>query len=76
MKINKLAAIGFALMGLVLSHIMCAKIAYEYCNMLWGIKYLGYSAPANTAFMLAIPYLFVIVTSFALSFIYWKKQHK
>jgi hypothetical protein len=73
---NRIATAGFALIGLVLSHIMCAKIAFEYCNMLWGIEYLGASAPANTAFMLAIPYLFVIITSFALAFIFWKKQHK
>lgn len=73
MKIHKIAATGFALIGLVLSHIMCARIAYTYCDMLWGIKYEGYSAPANTAFMLGIPYLFVIITSFTLAFIYWKK---
>ena len=32
---------------------MCANVAFEYCNMLWGIEYAGYSAPADVAFLIA-----------------------
>ncbi|MCL1905493.1 MAG: hypothetical protein FWG06_00620 [Clostridiales bacterium] len=74
MKVYKIAAAGFGAIGLVLSYVMCARVAFEYCNMLWGIEYRGYSAPANTAFLLAIPYLFMIIFSFAVALILWKKH--
>lgn len=46
----------FAVLGLLLSHAMCAAVAYNYCALQWGGRYAGYSAPADTAFLLCIPY--------------------
>ncbi len=46
----------FTGIALVLSHVMCAVVAYEYCNMIWG-QAQGWSAPPETALALAIPYL-------------------
>ncbi len=52
----KVLSTVFFILAVILSDIMCAVIAYNYCNLLWGIKYAGYSAPAETAFLAAAPY--------------------
>ena len=46
----------FIVFAIILSDIMCAVVAYSYSNMLWGIRFAGYSAPAWVAFYYAIPY--------------------
>lgn len=46
----------FTILAVLLSDVMCAAVSYNYCDMLWGIRYGGYSAPANVAFLLVIPY--------------------
>lgn len=48
----------FWLLAVLLTNVMCAVVAYEFCNMQWLIKYAGYSAPADITFLYAIPYLF------------------
>ena len=58
----------------LLSDIMCAVVAWNYCSMLWGIKYAGYSAPASTAFLLAIPFVIGIAISIALALFFKKKS--
>ncbi len=40
----------------VLSDVMCAVVAYNYCALQWGGRYAAYSAPACTAFLYLIPY--------------------
>ena len=42
----------FGLLALLLSHAMCAVVAYHYSALQFGIEYLGFSAPANLAFLL------------------------
>ena len=46
----------FIALAVILSDVMCAVVAYNYCAMQWGVKYAGYSAPASVAFLYAIPY--------------------
>ena len=46
----------FLILAVLLSDVMCAVVAYNYCDMMWGIKYAGYSAPVSTAFLVAIPF--------------------
>ena len=46
----------FIALAVILSDVMCAVVAYNYCTMQWGAKYAGYSAPASVAFLYAIPY--------------------
>ena len=58
----------------LLSDIMCAVVAWNYCSMLWGIKYAGYSAPASTAFLLAIPFVIGIAICIALALFLKKKS--
>ena len=31
--------------ALLLSHLMCAVVAYAYCTLEWGGRYAGYSGP-------------------------------
>ncbi len=47
----------FLAAAIVLSHTMCAVVAYNYRGMLCGIEHLCYSAPANVAFFTAIPFV-------------------
>ena len=45
----------FAALAILLSDVMCAAVAFNYCDMLWGIRYASYSAPASTAAKMARP---------------------
>jgi len=51
----------FVILAVLLSDVMCAAVAYNYCDMVWGIKFAGYSAPAWIAFLTAIPFAIAIV---------------
>ena len=64
----------FWILAVILSNVMCAVVAYNYCDMVWGIRYAGYSAPASTAFILAIPYGIGIVVCVILA-LYFKKKN-
>lgn len=56
MKKYKHLAYLFTALAILLSDVMCAAVAYNYCTLQWGGRYAGYSAPADTAFLLCIPY--------------------
>lgn len=66
----------FMILTLILSHSMCAVVAYNYCSMQWNIQYNGYSAPASSAFFLMIPYLILIMLCLILAYFFYKKQIK
>lgn len=63
----------FWILAVLLSDVMCAVVAYNYCDMVWGIKYAGYSAPAWTAFTVAIPFAVAIVVCVVLALFFKKK---
>ena len=69
----KALSLLFAVLAVLLSDVMCAVVGYRYCDMLWGIKYAGYSAPAQTAFLSGIPYLLGIILCVILSLYFRKK---
>ena len=69
----KTLSVLFTLAAILLSDIMCAVVAYNYCDMLWGIEYAGYSAPASTAFLFAIPFAVGIAICVGLAFFFKKK---
>ncbi|GAA6410050.1 hypothetical protein K040078D81_41670 [Blautia hominis] len=71
----KKLSIIFGLLAALLSDIMCAVVAYNYRDMLCGIEHAGYSAPASTAFLLAIPYLIGIVICIVLAITFMKKSN-
>lgn len=65
--------IGFAIF---LSDIMCATVAYNYCNMQWEIQFAGFSAPPSVAFLLIIPYAAGIVICTVLGWFFLRKYRK
>ena len=56
MKKFKVLRNTFTTLALVLSHWTCIVVAFNYANMLCMIEHDGFSAPASTAFVIAIPY--------------------
>ncbi len=64
----------FTALAILLSNIMCAVVAFNYCSMLCGIKHMGYSAPAYVAFFYAIPFLVGIIVCVILALIFYKKS--
>ncbi len=69
-KISRL----FIVLAVLLSDIMCAVVAYNYCALQWGGRYAAYSAPASTAFLYFIPYGIGIVLCIILARFFHKKQ--
>ena len=53
---KKLSFVCFGL-AVLLSDVMCWVVGYSYSDMLWGIRYAAYSAPAWTAWLTALPFL-------------------
>ena len=64
----------FAWAAIILACAMCATVAYEYRSLLCSGQHMGTGAPANLAFLLAIPYLIAIALSTALHLYFKKKQ--
>ena len=62
----------FAVLALVLSHWTCIVVSFNYASMLCGIEHKGFSAPANTAFYIAIPYYIAIAICVVLALIFQK----
>ncbi len=70
----KKLSILFGISAVILSDIMCAVAAYNYCDLLWGAEYAGYSAPAKTAFLYAIPYGIGIAVCIVLAIVFHRKS--
>ena len=69
----KALSILFWVLAVLLSDVMCAVVAYNYCDMVWGIKYAGYSAPTWTAFVTGIPFAVGIVVCVVLAIFFKRK---
>ena len=63
----------FWILAVLLSDVMCGIVAYNYCDMVWGIRYAGYSAPAWIAFMVAIPFAVAIAVCIVLALFFKQK---
>ena len=72
MHMKKLSII-FGVLAVLLSDIMCAVVAYNYCDLLLGTQYAGYSAPASTAFVYAIPFVIGIIVCVVLAIVFRRK---
>lgn len=70
---NKYLSYLFIVLAILLSDVMCATVAYNYCSMQWGIRYACYSAPASVALLLIIPYAVGIVICAALALLFHKR---
>ncbi len=76
MKKYKYLSYIFMILAILLSNVMCATVAYNYCNMQWGIQYYAYGAPAGVAFLLIIPYAVGIAICVILAWFFYKRNHK
>lgn len=65
---------SFMAIAVLLSDVMCAVVAYNYCALQWGGRYAGYSAPAGTAFLYFIPYGIAILFCVILARFFYKRQ--
>ncbi len=63
----------FIAFSILLSNVMCFVVAYNYRDMLCGIEHAGYSAPAHTACLYAIPFVIGIVVCAFLAIRFHKK---
>jgi len=63
----------FWLLAALLANVMCAVVAYDFCDMQWGIRYAGYSAPVWVAFLPGIPYLVGIGVCIVLALSFQRK---
>ena len=76
MKIYRTFRIVFLISSVLLSNAMCAVVAYNYCTIQWGSIYAGYSAPANSAFLYAIPYGAAIALCLLFASLFYRKEIK
>ncbi len=76
MKIYKRLVCLFAALAILLSNVMCATVAYNYCSLQWCGRYAGCSAPADTAFLLCVPYGIGIVICAALAWFFNTRRQK
>ena len=67
----KTLSILFWILAVLLSDVMCALVAWNYCLM--KSNDLINSAPASTAFLLAIPFVIGIAVCVVLAVVFRKK---
>ena len=72
MKRNKILAVVFGVITVLLLCAMCATVAFSYAEMICAMNHCGASAPPEIAFFLAIPFLVGI----AISAVLWTVFHK
>ena len=70
----KKLSVVFGLFAIILSNVMCAVVAFNYRDMLCGIRHSCYSAPAWVAFLSAIPYAVAIVVCVILAVVFKKRS--
>ena len=63
----------FTVITLILSHAMCIDVAFNYASILCAIQHKGFSAPADIAFLFAIPYAVGILICIILALVFNKK---
>ena len=64
----------FIVLAILLSDVMCAVVAYNFCAMQWGAKYGMYSAPTWVAFLYGIPFAIGIVVCVIVAVVIKKKE--
>ena len=70
----KKLSIVFTVLALVLSHVMCAHVAFSFRGMICCIEHTGCSAPADVALLLAIPYLIAVAVCAVFVVVFWRKS--
>ena len=64
----------FIVIAIILSDIMCFIVAYNYRDALCSIEHKGFSAPAEIAFLYAIPFILGIFICIVFAIKFNKKK--
>ena len=72
---KKISCILIAI-AILLSDVMFFVVAYAFRGMLCGIEHSGFSAPAATSFLYAIPFLILIAVCVIVAFYLKKRQSR
>lgn len=64
----------FTTLAIILSDIMCFIVAFNYRDMLCAIEHKGFSAPAEIAFLYAIPFILGIFICIVFAIKFNKKK--
>ena len=64
----------FGLLAVLISDVMFAVVTYEYCKLYYGMKYEGWSAAPEIAFLLLIPFMLFVTCCLLLSYLFKKKS--
>ena len=70
---NKYLSYLFTSLAILLSNVMCATVAYNYCCKQYEILYAGYIAPAIVAFLFGLPYAIGIISCAILACFFHKR---
>lgn len=57
----KVATWILAVLAVLTTDAMCAAVGYNYCNLLWGMRYGHWSAGPSVAFVLCVPFMAVAI---------------
>lgn len=69
----KKLSILFTALAVALSDVMCAVVAYNYSSLSWCGRFGECSAPASSAFLLAIPFGIGIAVCAGLAVVFHRK---
>ena len=64
----------FVVLALLLSHAMCATVAWIYRDIVCGMEHRGFSAPPDVAFWYAIPFAVAILLCLVLAYVFHRKM--
>lgn len=54
--------------------VMCVVVIFQYKKKKYGIEFKGYSAPASTAFLYAVPFVIAIVVCVIIALVIGRKK--
>ena len=66
-------SVGFGVLAVLLSDVMCAQVAYSYANLWWSGRVAGGSAPPSVALLLIIPYAAAIALCALVSYVFYRR---
>ena len=61
-------------LAIIISHIMCIVVTYNYRDILCSIEHAGFSGPAWLAFLYAIPFVVGIIVCTVLAIRFHKRN--
>lgn len=63
-------------LALVLSHVMCAFVAWIYRDIVCGMEHMGFSAPPDVALWYAVPFVAGILLCVVLAYRFHRQSRQ